>query len=96
MALKSFNMPKMPSVQIRMFKMLLHTSSKIATPELKVLSPVIINLVINPSIQRAQIILLHHINHSTHFDLNPAKFSCGIALSKSTTHTITSANLILL
>ena len=86
MPLKSFNMPKMP----------LHTLSKIATPELKVLSSAIIDPVINSSIQRAQIILLHHINHSTHFDLNPAKFSCGIALSKSTTHTITSANLILL
>ena len=96
MPLKSFNMPKMPSVQIRMFKMLLHTSSKIATPELKVLSPVIINLVINPSIQRAQIILLHHINHSTYFDLTSVKCSRGIALSKSTTHTITSANPILL
>ena len=74
----------------------LHTLSKIATPELKVLSPAIIDPTINLSIQRAQIILLHHINHSMHFDLTPAKFSCGIALLKSTTHTITSANPILL
>ena len=86
MPLKSFNIPKMP----------LHTSSKIAILELKVLSFAIIDPVINPSIQRAQIILLHHINHSTYFDLTSAKYSRGIALSKSTTYTITSANPILL
>ena len=96
MPLKSFNMPKMPSVQIRMPKMPLHTSSKIATPELKVFLPAIIDPAINPSIQRTQIILLHHINHSMYFDLTSAKCSCGIALSKSTTYTITSANPILL
>ena len=59
MPLKSFNMPKMPSVQIRMIKMPLRTSSKSLAPEWKVLSPAIIDSAINPPIQRTQIILLH-------------------------------------
>ena len=63
----------------------LRTIQKSLTPERKVLSPAIIDPAINPSIQRAQIILLHHINHSMRFDLTPTKFSRGIALLKSTT-----------